>query len=65
MEKRGKKTAKNPCADWLNCTLLKNRPRWFNIHAGLSDFLHKFTRGFGFFFDPRVIAPFKPSRGAG
>ena len=65
MEKMSKKTVLSPCSDWLGCPFLKNRPRWFNVHAGLSDFLHKFTRGFGFFSDPRVIAPLKASRGAG
>ena len=54
MEKRGKKTAFNPFADWLSWTFLKKRPRWINVHAGLSDFAHKFTRGSGFIFDPRV-----------
>ena len=54
MEKRGKKTPFNPCADWLSCTFRQNRPRWINVYAGLSDFVYKFTRGSGFIFDPRV-----------
>ena len=54
MEKREKKTALKPCADWLSCTFPQNRPRWINVYAGLSDFLPKFTRGSGCFFDPRV-----------
>ena len=38
MEKLREKTALMPCPDWLSCTFPENRPRWFNVHAGLSDF---------------------------
>ena len=65
MKKMSDKTVLSPCADWLSCPFLQNRPRWINVHAGLSDFVQKFTRGSGFFLDPRVNAPLKPSRGMG
>ena len=65
MKKKDEKTASNPCTDWLSFDFTQNRPRWINVYAGLSDFLHKFTQGSEFFFDPLVIAPLKASRGAG
>jgi hypothetical protein len=61
MEKKAKKIAKNPCPDWLSFTFFEIRPPCISIHAGLSDFVQKFTRGFCFFLDPLVNAPLKPT----
>jgi hypothetical protein len=61
MEKREKKRASTPCPNWLSLTFHKNRPPCISIHAPLSDFLQKFTRGFCFFSDPLVNAPLKPT----
>jgi hypothetical protein len=61
MEEKIKKIAKNPCPDWISFTFSKNRPPCISIYAGLRDFLQKFTRGFCFFLDPLVNAPFKPT----
>jgi len=65
MKKRSKKMPSNLCYDWITPPFGENRPPCISIHAGLSDFVQKFTRGSDFFFDPRVIAPLKPSRGMG
>ena len=61
MEKRAKKIASNPCRNLRSSTFHGNRPPCISIHAPLSDFCDKFTRGSGFFFDPLVIAPLKPT----
>jgi hypothetical protein len=61
MKKRAQKIAINPYAIWLGFAFSQNRPPCISIHAGLSDFLQKFTRGSDFFFDPLVNAPLKPS----
>ena len=61
MKKRVKKIATTPCTIWLYRTFPQNRPPRISIHAGLSDFLQKFTRGSDIFFDPHVNAPLKPT----
>ena len=65
MKKIAKKIPSNPCGDWLGLSFGENRPPRINVHAPLSDFFAKFTWGSGFFFDPRVTAPIKPSRSKG
>lgn len=61
MENFRKKIATNHYAIWLCCAFSQNGPPCISIHAGLSDFVQKFTRGSDFFFDPLVNVPFKPT----